>query len=205
MKKIVLIGGGGHCKACIDVIEQQGKFSIQGIVDRAELAGQTLMGYPYIGSDDDLPEIVKHIPYALITVGQIRSVDLRKKLTQKAINAGFELPVVLSPYAYVSQSAQIGPGSIVMHQALVNSAAKIGAHCIINSQALIEHDVTVDEFCHISTGAKVNGGTQIGSGCFIGSGVVIKHGLTITDNVVIGANSTVLKHLMVANCYYGVV
>jgi len=32
-KELILIGGGGHCTACIDVIEQEGRFAIAGIVD----------------------------------------------------------------------------------------------------------------------------------------------------------------------------
>ena len=32
-KNIILIGGGGHCKSCIDVIEAEDKFEIAGIVD----------------------------------------------------------------------------------------------------------------------------------------------------------------------------
>ena len=32
MKKIILVGGGGH-KSVIDVVEQEGKFKIAGIID----------------------------------------------------------------------------------------------------------------------------------------------------------------------------
>ena len=31
---ILLIGGGGHCRACVDVLEQEGRFQIAGIVER---------------------------------------------------------------------------------------------------------------------------------------------------------------------------
>jgi len=33
MKPIILIGGGGHCLSCIDVIEQTGLYQIIGILD----------------------------------------------------------------------------------------------------------------------------------------------------------------------------
>ena len=33
MKKIILIGAGGHCVSCIDVIEMQRKFKIVGLID----------------------------------------------------------------------------------------------------------------------------------------------------------------------------
>ncbi|MDQ0969199.1 FlaA1/EpsC-like NDP-sugar epimerase [Flavobacterium sp. W4I14] len=39
-QKIVLIGGGGHCKACIDVIEETGEYEILGILDQKENIGK---------------------------------------------------------------------------------------------------------------------------------------------------------------------
>jgi len=30
--ELILVGGGGHCKSCIDVIERQGKYRIAGII-----------------------------------------------------------------------------------------------------------------------------------------------------------------------------
>lgn len=191
MKEIILIGGGGHCKSCIDVIEQQGEFAIKGLVDQSDLLGERLLGYRYIGTDEDLPELAKKVPFALVTVGQIRTADLRIKLTQLALNAGFKLPVIVSPKAYVSDYARLGQGSIVMHQALVNAGAVIGSHTIINSQALVEHDAQIGDFCHISTAAKINGGTQVGREVFIGSGAVTKEYAEIADKSFIKAGSIV--------------
>jgi len=37
MKKIILIGAGGHCKSVIDVIEQEARFEIAGIIDKTEI------------------------------------------------------------------------------------------------------------------------------------------------------------------------
>ena len=33
MKKIILIGAGGHCASCIDVIENEKKYEIIGLID----------------------------------------------------------------------------------------------------------------------------------------------------------------------------
>ncbi|MCK4874736.1 MAG: acetyltransferase, partial [Sulfurimonas sp.] len=55
-KKILLIGGGGHCHSVIDVIELENKCTIVGIIDKKEFIGQDVLGYKIIGCDDDLPE-----------------------------------------------------------------------------------------------------------------------------------------------------
>lgn len=43
-EKITLIGGGGRCRSCIDVIEQEGKYQVAGIVDLPEKQGQSVLG-----------------------------------------------------------------------------------------------------------------------------------------------------------------
>jgi len=61
--KIILVGGGGHSKSCIDVIELEGKFEIAGIVD-ANLSSNQVLGYPVLGGDRDLPNLKKKYEYA---------------------------------------------------------------------------------------------------------------------------------------------
>ena len=191
MDKLILIGGGGHCKSVIDVIEQEGRFKIAGIVDKPELIGSSVLGYPIIGSDSDLVDLVKQFKYAFITIGQINSPMIRIKLFNLAINAGFILPIIVSPRAYISKYSKLEEGSIIMHDALVNSLASIGKNCIINSKALIEHDSTIESFCHISTNAVINGGVIVRQGSFIGSGVITKHNIEIKKNSFIKAGSLV--------------
>ncbi len=198
---ILLIGGGGHCKSCIDVIEQEGKYRIAGIVDMQENVGKSLMGYPVIGTDDDLPNFVQQFQNTLVTVGQIRSASKRIKLFNqlKELNAIF--PVIISPRAYVSRHATIQEGTIVMHHAVINAEANIGTNCIINSKALIEHETKIGNHCHISTGAKVNGQVVVKNECFVGSGATLINNISITEKVIIPAGSTVFKNISKSGIY----
>ena len=191
MKEIVLIGGGGHCRSVIDVIEQEGLFEIAGIVDQPELLGTDVLGYSVIGNDSDLERLAKKYQYALVTVGQIKSPSLRIKLFDLASEAGFILPSIISPNAYVSQHASIGNGVVVMHDALINASTTIGDNCIVNSKALIEHDCRISEHCHISTSVTINGGVTIESSCFIGSGATTRESIIIKKESFIKAGSIV--------------
>ncbi|MBE0494055.1 MAG: acetyltransferase [Thiomicrospira sp.] len=199
---ILLIGGGGHGRALIDVIEQTANFTIAGIVEAQDVTGEVL-SYPILGCDADLPGLVQTNSYCLISVGQVKQADLRIKLFNLAQQAGAKFPRVISPKAYVSAHAEIGEGTVVMHQALVNIGARVGQNCIINSQALIEHDAVIGDHCHISTGAKINGQVTIGNGCLVGSGTVIKQGVKIADNVIIGAGALILKDITRPGFYVG--
>jgi len=194
-KKIVLIGAGGHARSCIQVIEQLDEFAIAGLVGLPDEVGSDQFGYKVIGSDSDLPAIRKSIEYAVITVGQILSAQIRIKLFEKTKNAGFTLPTIVSKFAQISPHVIIGEGSILMNSVIINSGSQIGKNCIINTCALLEHDVVIGDHTHVSTGVIINGATCIGQKTFIGSGSVIRNGISIGDNCLIGMGSVVLKDL----------
>jgi len=187
MDKILLIGAGGHARSCIDVIESVGQFEIAGVVEKDESMTNANLGYPIIGTDNDLDNLRKEYEFSLITVGQIKSPAIRVKLFQLLKELGFTLPAIISPHAYVSKHAQIGEGSIIMHGAIVNTNAKIGINCIINNKSLIEHDAVIGDHCHIATGGIINGEVFVGNETFIGSGAVTKQCISIGNNCIVSA------------------
>jgi sugar O-acyltransferase (sialic acid O-acetyltransferase NeuD family) len=203
-KDIILIGGGGHCKACIDVIEQEGRFQIAGIIDTKENVGKEILGYDVIGTDEQLETISNTYRYFLITLGQLTNADKRRMLSAQLQVLGVALPTIISPKAYVSKHASIGKGSVIMHHALVNAAATIGEQCIINSKSLIEHDVKVGDYCHISTNSRLNGAVSIGDECFIGSGATLIQGVQLGNQIQIGAGAVVINTITEKGTYVGI-
>lgn len=189
---IILVGGGGHCRSAIDVIEAAEKFKIFGIIDLKEKVGETIFGYKITGTDEDLKEIYNECKMVNITIGHIKSAELRIKMYDLLKHIGYVFPVIISPLAYVSKYATIGEGTIIMHHAVVNAGAKIGKNCIINSKALIEHDAVIGDYCHISTAAVINGGVVVKDASFIGSNAVTKQYITIEENSFIKAGSVII-------------
>lgn len=198
---LILIGGGGHCKSVIDVAESAG-YNILGILDRPELKGQSVLGYTVIGSDGDMSTYV-HEAQFLITVGFIKSPDLRVSLYNQVKAVGGQFATVIASTAHVSKYAKIGEGSVVMHNVCVNSDALIGNNVILNTFCNIEHGVKVGDHSHISTGSMINGDCVIGNEVFVGSQSVICNGIDISDNVIIGAGSVVTSDIPTKGTYIG--
>lgn len=190
-KPLILLGGGGHCKSVIDVAESAG-YTILGILDKPELVGTMVLDYEIIGTDDDIPLYVDKAEF-LITVGQIKSPAIRKKLALLVMRAGGKFATIIANDAYVSKFARIGEGTVIMHKVVVNADTCIGEHCIINTMANVEHEVQIGGFCHVSTGVMVNGNCVIGYEVFIGSGSVLYNGISLIDNAIIPAGSIVRK------------
>lgn len=193
MKKneLLLIGAGGHAVSCIDVVEAEGRYVIPGLIDIKEKIGQSILGYKIIGSDFDLHEFVGVYKNALVSIGQIKTAEIRKNIYEKAVRLGFNFPAIISPHAYVSPRAAIGNGTIVMHGVVINAGAEIGDNCIINSMVLVEHGAKVLSHTHIATGTRLNGDVVVGCKSFVGSGALIHQGVCIEDGSVIASGSII--------------
>lgn len=196
LKKLIIMGAGGHSKSSIDVIESCGKYEIVGVIDSNIEKGDSFLGYPIIGNDKDLPGFINNCDdevQGVVCVGQIKYSQTRSDLHKILKKLNILSSPIISNFAYVSSKSKIGDGSIIFHGSIINSSSEIGENCIINSQALIEHDVSISAHCHISTGAKLNGSVEIGEACFIGSGAVIKQGVKIGAGSVIGMGEKVFQ------------
>jgi sugar O-acyltransferase (sialic acid O-acetyltransferase NeuD family) len=202
-KSLILIGGGGHCGSCIDVIETEGKYVIEGILDRPDKLGTHVLRYPIVGDDDLIDTFIKRGFYFLITFGHIRPSQKRKSLYLQLKAKGAKLATIVAPTATVSKYATIEEGTIVMHQAVINAGASVGNNVILNTNCLVEHDVVIGDHVHISTHAVLNGGVVIDENSFIGSNAVVVQGVIITREVTVGAGSVVIKNINEAGIFAG--
>ena len=201
--ELLVIGAGGHSRSCIDTIEQEGKYKIGGLVGLSQEVGSSQFGYDVLATDSELVELAYQYQYALIALGHIHSPDLRIRLYEESKAAGFTLPSIIAPSAYVSPHAKIGAGTIVMQGAILNTGVVVGNNCIINSRALLEHDSRISDHCHVSTGAIINGDTLIGTGSFIGSGSVIKEGVSVGMGSVVGMGVALRHNIDAGSKYLG--
>lgn len=122
MRGLILIGGGGHCISCIDVIESAKIFKIEGILDREEYIGNSVLGYPIIGTDAEIENLVAQGNHFLITIGQLTAPSVRVKLYQLLSGLNANMPHIISKLSYVSEHAEILDGTIIMHHAMVNGS-----------------------------------------------------------------------------------
>jgi len=203
MEPLVLVGGGGHCLSVIEVLRSLGKFQIVGILDNPEKVGTYLSGFKIIGTDEDIPLFADRYHNFLITVGQIKSAAPRIKIYNAIKECGGICPVIVSPGAYVSTTAFLDEGTIIMNRAIVNINSKIGKACIVNTGALIEHEAIIGDFSHVSTYTTVNGQVIVGSNSFLGSNSVIANNITLPEGIIVAAGSCIIKNPRTTGIFVG--
>jgi sugar O-acyltransferase (sialic acid O-acetyltransferase NeuD family) len=200
MSGIILIGGGGHCKAVIDAIRSVGFYDICGIVDdNLDLSGR-VEGVPVIGQDSDLGSLFsKNIHNAFVAIGSVGDTRVRRQIALRLREFGFILPVLVHASARVPSGVEISQGALIAAGVVIQPGTKIGENAIINTGAIVDHDCTIGDFSHIAPGVVLSGGVVVGKDVHIGTGCAVIENRTIGERAVIGAGSVVVNDIQ-ADC-----
>lgn len=191
MKKLIIIGAGGHGRVISDIAKDNGYSSI-GFLDDIQ------NGKDILGKTDDF---VKYTDYDFV-IG-IGNNKIREKLFGKLNNEVNIISLVHSS-AVISSSVIIGKGTVIMPGVVVNNNTNIGNGCILNTGCSADHDNVIGDFCHISPGARLCGTVKLGNNVWICAGATVINNISICDNTIIGAGAVVIKDISNQGIYKGV-
>jgi sugar O-acyltransferase (sialic acid O-acetyltransferase NeuD family) len=190
---VVVYGAGGQARVLLELMDRAGICPIAGIVDdNPELQNGKVDGINVLGPIDRLAALIRvhRIHRAVIAIGN--NAD-RKRLADHARSLGLRLPVLIHPQAYVSPTAKLGDGTVVMAGAIVSAHVTMGELGIINTRASIDHDCYIGDCVHIAPGVTLAGGVTVGNGALLGVGACVIPNLCIGDNALVGAGSVVIR------------
>lgn len=196
---IIIVGGGGHGRVIIDIVEKSGQFNLLGILDAQLPLGTDVLGYEVLGSEGDLIKLIveRQVEGVVIAVGDNW---IRSKATSSILFAAphIAFPNVIHPAAQVGKSVCLGHGNVVMAGAVINSGATIGNFCILNTNCSVDHDVILGDYVSFAPNSCAGGSVVVGdySAVCLGSNIIDR--IRIGSHTVIGSGSTVL-HEMPAN------
>jgi sugar O-acyltransferase (sialic acid O-acetyltransferase NeuD family) len=197
MAALLLLGASGHARVVAETALATGRFSrIAFLDDRctapAQLADQ--LGWPVIGSLAAAldPQVRQQFSAALVAIG---NAAVRLQWLPPLAAAGYELPVVVHPTAWLSPSAQLGVGSVVFAQAAIQAQAVIGTGAILNTGCSVDHDAQLGDGVHICPGARLAGEVQVGNRSWIGIGASVIQQIRIGVDVTVGAGAAVVRDL----------
>lgn len=195
MKKLLLIGGGGHCKSVIDSLKSKyNEFDEIAIIDRnTALVNQ---GINVIGKDQDLKYLFsKGYNYAFVTVGSVGNPSVRIKLYNLIKEIGYIIPTIIDRSSIVSSNAELCEGVFVGKGAIINAGTKIGNCSIINTGAVVEHDCKIGSFVHVAPGSVLCGNVQVGNNSHIGANATVIQGMQVGKNSIVGAGTVVIHSI----------
>ena len=205
MKNIVLFGASDQCRHTIDIIEQEGMYTIAGILDMGKEPGTLIDGYPVLGYLDVLADCISRFQL----VGGIIAIGdnfIRRKVAHEIIDVvpDFSFITTIHPSAIIGKQVLIGPGCTIMEGVIINNNCTIGAHCNLWTRTSLDHDSTIHDYSSFSPGVVTGGRVTIGECTVIGISASILHYRTIGDHCVIGGGSLVNKNIPDYSLAWGV-
>ena len=192
MRRLVIIGAGGHGKVVADIAKSNCYEDIIFLDDNKNI--KKCGNYDVVGSISD---IKKYTEYDFFVA--IGNSSIRKRIQDKLEN----LVTLIHPNAIIAENVSIGQGSVVMAGAVINSDTVIGSGCIVNTCASIDHDCRVEDFVHCSVGSHICGTVCIGHGTCVGAGAIIINNIDICPECVIGAGAVVTQNIYCRGVYIG--
>jgi acetyltransferase EpsM len=207
---LIVLGGGEHARVVIEAARTQGeRWALQGYV--APSASGALPDMAWLGDDATFAARLERLapqerPWVVLGFGGGETADglAARVATATGFGPVTRWATVVHATAWVSPSAQLDAGAVVLANAVVNTGAWIGRHAIVNSGAVVEHDVRIGDGSHVAPGAVVGGGTQIGHDAFIGLGARVRDHIEIGDGAVIGMGAVVVGSIAPGTTVVGV-
>jgi len=182
MKKLLIVGAGGHGRSVAEAVLAAGEYELVGFVDDAAPSLRHAWEWPVFGSTAELASCRQHADAAIVAIGNNR---LREALHYRLAAAGFELVTVIHPKAMVSPRAVIGAGSAIMAGAIVGTEAELGAGVIVNAASVVDHHCRVEDFGYLGVKAGMAGGSVLGRSAWMQAGSVLGYGVKVEPGVVL--------------------
>jgi sugar O-acyltransferase (sialic acid O-acetyltransferase NeuD family) len=192
--KVLLIGSAGHSRVILDLLEQEHKYSVAGILDDFRPKGETVLGTTVLGRIEDVAEICGRtgITKALIALND-NGDRMKAAERTSTLYPSLEFINAVHPKAVIGSEVKLGVGTVVMAGAVIHAGSRIGAHCVVGSNTTIDHDCSLGGFVSIGAGANIGGGSSIGSGTAVGLNACVTQKMIIGTHCVIGAGAVVLE------------
>lgn len=178
MKKVLIIGAGGHSKVIIDILKKNSEIEISGIIDDKYVGKEQVFfsGIPIIGTIEDIEKYKNDYSF-VVAIG---NNAVRENIMKKN---GAEFIKVINNSAIIAEDVTIGMGTFIGAGVIINTETQIGKGCIINTGCIVEHDCIIEDFVHLSSGAIVAGGSVVKEGVYVGTGKIIKRNQTILEDI----------------------
>ncbi len=148
-RSLLLIGAGGHGKVVAEVARDCGYEEIAFMDDNSEEA---------IGKISEMEKLSSLYKEAFVAIG---NNQVRGEILAQLKTAGYEIPILIHPSAYISRTAKIQSGTVVEPKAIVNTNAEISEGCIISVGAIVDHDTKLEACVHVNAGAIVKAGATL--------------------------------------------
>lgn len=195
MKKIYILGVGGSTPVFMDLALSCG-YKVAGLYHyNDDRTGESVHGYPIIGSFDDLFKSDIRRKLFLLSQGNMK---IRKEITDKIESLGGIVPTLIHPSAEISNFAKISDkGVVIGAKCVVQADVEIMSNSVIRDMALVCHQTLIGNYVFVGPMALVGAHIHVDDFAFIGQDVLLVSGKVgnVGANSLVGAGAVATKEI----------
>lgn len=191
--RIVVIGGGEHARVLIEAIRAgSAAHELLGFVD-PEICEETSrrLGVSRLGGEEALERLRGAL--GILGFAALATRSRREETVRRLTPLLGGWAVVVHSSAWVSPTATVEEGTVIMAGAVVQTGARIGTHCVINTGAIVEHDAVLGEHAQLAPGATLGGAVRIGASAYVGLGAVVRDHMSVGAGATVGMGAVVVR------------
>lgn len=177
MKKLLIVGAGGHGRCCLDIARDMKIFDEISFLDDSNV-NEIINDAKIVGSVKEMDKFVHEYPYLFVGIGNNKA---RKQMCEQAESIGYKLVNLISPKSVVSSYASISKGTVVFPFAVIETNASIGDGCIVCANSTINHDAMIKDYVLVYSNSVIRPNTHIGAYSRIGSSCTVVFGTKIEE------------------------
>ena len=153
-KNLLILGAGQYGTIVKEIAVSMGCFEKIGFLDDCFTVENSENKYceKAIGKLEEYENDSIEYSYAIVAIGD---AEVRKLWTNKLVETGYKIPVLVSPKAFVSRTAQLGYRVVVEPMAVVHENVSIGIGSYISAGAVVNYNSFVADYCHVDNNAVV--------------------------------------------------
>jgi sugar O-acyltransferase (sialic acid O-acetyltransferase NeuD family) len=204
---LVLVGSGGFGRETAEAVRAAIAAGIPWrligfIDDDPARAGQVIDGTPVIGGRGE----IERLPGARVVVctGRPDNYVSRPQIVGQLGLPAERYATIVHPAASLSSSSSVGPGTVLLANAVLTAAVRVGAHVAVMPNVTLTHDDAIGDFATLASGSALGGGVRISRGAYIGAGAIIGQGLTVGELALVGMGAVVTKDIPAREVWTGV-
>jgi len=192
MSQLLILGAGGQGKVLAEVAEASGNWNSIAFLDDRHATLNGTLRWPVLDGVRHANRFISSYSHAIVAVGDS---TMRLGWLTMLASSGFEIPRLAHPTAWISPSARLGAGCVVMANATVQADTMIGQGSIINTGASVDHDCRIGDGVHVCPGVSLGGDVHVGNGSWLGIGCSVIQGIHIGGRVTVGAGAAVISDI----------
>jgi len=196
-KKLVIFGIGKIADVIYYYASSECKLEVAAFCADSEYVNADLFnGLPVVPFN----EVEKlYPPYEFdmfIAVGYQDLNRLREKKCAEAMEKGYLLISIISPFCNLPSNVKVGWNCFIMPPAIIHPCTEIKNNVFVWSGAMLAHHSVIHDNCWLTSCCNISGNVTVGANTFIAVNATVGHSVKIGNNCFLGANSLVTKDLL---------